>query len=956
MRKSIFWSVLIVLFTTPYVDSNAAEESFQVSTPIHEATISYQAVDKNSILVSVSDAENNPILGLTAKDFVIYKGQKKARTLLVEPLEKSKEVGLNIVFVVDNSASMKHRKAISPLLSAYEEFFRTVRPIDNIHVVVFNKKPTMKVAGHPLRVKTFNSNDIPKLRDFLRHSLTLGLTDKTVLYEAMLAGIDIVRNMPAKAHKFLVVFSDGEDINSTVEISLVGSTANKIPNFEAYSIDYMPVPSMDPFLKNFAERHGGRIWKATSATQLLPIFESFSTSLLHRYVVSYRVLDPPHGTLSIEPAELNFDMLTMTDGSTITDYIFFETGKSKINEKYVLFANRRQAKFFEEEKLKTALDRYYNVLNLVGERLKENPTVQTRIVGCNSDVGTEKGNHRLSLERAKAVKDYLNEVWEIEANRMTVQGRNLPAEATPKEVLGGQAENQRVEITYDLRPMQDKAAGKFIVEKGATKAIKARPNIVAEYGISDWQISLAGNDQELRSLSGADDLKPSYAFSFDELGREKLASLDHLNCRIKVTDIYGDTLETTTKPCPIKITKKEIIHELIPPLDGVIAVLPDSITIEEITTIDTSPLLNYVFFETGESTIPKRYLLFVDQANTKDFTQSRLRGTMEKYHHLLNIVGKRLQDNPEANITLVGCNSNYGPEKVNISLSQLRAEAVKAYLRYVWMIDPSRIIVKARNLPSAPSTNRITKGRLENQRVEIYSDSPAILNTVDSTYIEETSDTKEIQIMPKIQAGYGIVHWKLGLTSGEEILASVNGEEGLNSIHSFNLRQIGLRKISSYENISAKVEVENRKGQNFTTGKGIGVKFIKRKERVAQKMGYKVLEKYALILFDFDSSEIKDQNEWLVGRILERTSKFPDAKIKVVGHTDNIGNEDYNLKLSERRAKAVYDQLLESGTIGTGNITHKGVGLNDPLYDNDLSEGRALNRTVTVYLEYEKEE
>ncbi len=529
MKKSTFWSLLILLFATSYVNSNAAEVSFQVSTPAHEATISYQAVDNNSVLVSVSDAENNPILGLTTKDFVIFKERKRARTLSVEPLETSKEIGLNIVFVVDNSASMKHRNAISPLLFAFEEFFRTVRPIDNIHVVVFNRKPTIKVAGHPLRVKTFNSNDIPKLSGFLRHSLTHELTDKTVLYEAMLAGVDITRNMPEKAHKFLVVFSDGEDINSTIKSSLVGSYANKIPNFEAYSIDYMPASSMDPFLKNFAEGHSGRIWKATSATQLLPIFEAFSTFLLHRYVVTYRVLDPPHGTLSIEPAELHFDMLTMTDGSTVADYIFFKTGKSTIHEKYVLFANRGQANLFNEEILKTALDRYYNVLNLVGKRLKENPTVQIRIVGCNCDIGTEKGNRRLSVERSNAVKDYLNEIWDIEANRMTVQDRNLPTEATPKEVLGGQAENRRVEIIYDLMHMQDKAAGKFIAEKDATKEVKAQPNIVAEYGISDWQLSLSGNDQELKSLTGADNLKSSYAFPFDELGREKLASMDYLD-------------------------------------------------------------------------------------------------------------------------------------------------------------------------------------------------------------------------------------------------------------------------------------------------------------------------------------------------------------------------------------------------------------------------------------------
>jgi outer membrane protein OmpA-like peptidoglycan-associated protein len=131
------------------------------------------------------------------------------------------------------------------------------------------------------------------------------------------------------------------------------------------------------------------------------------------------------------------------------------------------------------------------------------------------------------------------------------------------------------------------------------------------------------------------------------------------------------------------------------------------------------------------------------------------------------------------------------------------------------------------------------------------------------------------------------------------------------------------------------------------------VTFIRRKERVAKKQGYRVVEKYALILFDFDSAAIKDRNKIVVDRIVTRMKQVPQAKVKIVGHTDNIGKPNYNLKLSERRAKAVYRQLLSAGAIAQ-TIDYVGAGPYDPPFDNGLPEGRALNRTVIIYLEYER--
>jgi outer membrane protein OmpA-like peptidoglycan-associated protein len=389
-----------------------------------------------------------------------------------------------------------------------------------------------------------------------------------------------------------------------------------------------------------------------------------------------------------------------------------------------------------------------------------------------------------------------------------------------------------------------------------------------------------------------------------------------------------------------------------------VAMEPAVLSVEELTTIDTSPMLNYVFFETGKSDIPELYHLFANQADTMTFSETNLRGTLEKYYDTLNIIGKRLVEFPEAQVRIVGCNSNYGIEQGKIDLSRGRAEAVRAYLRYIWGIDPSRMKVEARNLPAAATTNRLLEGRLENQRVEIHSDFPGILEPIKSTYVEEMSEAKEFRIFPKIQSGYGIKKWKIELKGDGTLIRSLEGEGDLKSDYAFDINDIGLRRVRSYKEITVGIEAIDEEGQIYRDEAAAtsSVKFVKKEERVAQKMGYKVLEKYALILFDFNSSVIKERNKAIVDRIVERMKKFPAAEVKVVGHTDNIGEIDYNLWLSERRAKAIYELVLSDGMTAGERITYAGAGPHDPLYDNSLPEGLALNRKVTVHVEYERNE
>ena len=157
--------------------------------------------------------------------------------------------------------------------------------------------------------------------------------------------------------------------------------------------------------------------------------------------------------------------------------------------------------------------------------------------------------------------------------------------------------------------------------------------------------------------------------------------LHTLGVTARVVDSQGVATETDTVLLPISITSQGWYDKLVGPPRGSVSIEPATLTIEELTTIDSSPFLNYIYFNEGASDIPAAYQLFRNQADARSFDARSLRDTLQKHHHILNILGQRLLQHPAAGIRLVGCNSNRGVERGKIDLSRSRAEAVKAYLR-----------------------------------------------------------------------------------------------------------------------------------------------------------------------------------------------------------------------------------------------------------------------------------
>ncbi len=103
------------------------------------------------------------------------------------------------------------------------------------------------------------------------------------------------------------------------------------------------------------------------------------------------------------------------------------------------------------------------------------------------------------------------------------------------------------------------------------------------------------------------------------------------------------------------------------------------------------------------------------------------------------------------------------------------------------------------------------------------------------------------------------------------------------------------------------------------------------------------------IRFDFDKADIKPQYRETLSRIAGVLMSVRGYSIYVYGYTDDIGTQEYNLKLSEGRAQAVRDYLVQAG-LDPKIITTKGYGESDPRVRGDSAEARTTNRRVEIGL------
>ncbi|UVJ43015.1 OmpA family protein [Pseudomonas sp. LS1212] len=103
------------------------------------------------------------------------------------------------------------------------------------------------------------------------------------------------------------------------------------------------------------------------------------------------------------------------------------------------------------------------------------------------------------------------------------------------------------------------------------------------------------------------------------------------------------------------------------------------------------------------------------------------------------------------------------------------------------------------------------------------------------------------------------------------------------------------------------------------------------------------------VLFEFDSARLTAADKVRLDKIATRLkNEAPGARLEVTGHTDSVGSDTYNQKLSQKRAQSVTDYLVESGVPRSSFVAVEGAGESQPVTDNKTADGRAMNRRVEI--------
>jgi len=155
----------------------------------------------------------------------------------------------------------------------------------------------------------------------------------------------------------------------------------------------------------------------------------------------------------------------------------------------------------------------------------------------------------------------------------------------------------------------------------------------------------------------------------------------------------------------------------------------------------------------------------------------------------------------------------------------------------------------------------------------------------------------------------------------------------------------GLRGDLRTQLEDARVQAENRQNQLYEALHQIEGRFA----RISQEARGTIVS-LADILFDFDQATLKRDVEFSLVRVATILNQFPEMNVQVEGHTDNIGAPEYNLDLSQRRARAVYDFLV-SQNVPPERLSVEGYGMTRPVADNGTEEGRQRNRRVDLVIQ-----
>jgi len=369
-------------------------------------------------------------------------------------------------------------------------------------------------------------------------------------------------------------------------------------------------------------------------------------------------------------------------------------------------------------------------------------------------------------------------------------------------------------------------------------------------------------------------------------------------------------------------------------------------------------MLSYIFFDSLSTTIPQRYNL-LDSNGAKSFNDRELpSATLGVYHQILNIVGKRLRENPDSRLTITGCRDEYSE---GAAIAKGRAEAVRDYFVNTWGISPKRLRIVVRGRPATESNPDYPEGRAENRRVELNTDDNTdvfapvvVVESARQTSLEAKNDGKidssDINFIPTVVSAAGLKRWELSITGDSSNIRTYEGNGDIPSNIMWDLKTAGGDPPGVQGHLNYTLSATDITGQSVTSVPktlDINQRMLTR-ERGQETTEQRTIEKYSLIVFQYNAKDISHANQLAAEQIAKHIT--PESHVTISGYTDQLGTDDYDKALAEGRAENVARILRKDANIPDSNITVNGIGKTD-LFPNDTPEGRFFCRTVQVLVE-----
>lgn len=266
----------------------------------------------------------------------------------------------------------------------------------------------------------------------------------------------------------------------------------------------------------------------------------------------------------------------------LLNYVFFEENSSEIPVRYRPLSREQTREFTETNLMQTVtaaslkakqvrgIDNYYHVLNIFGKRLRDDARLTARIIGCNSDVAAERGNMRLSQERAEAVRRYLTATWGIDEKRLKAQARNKPERASNNTDSDGAAENRRVEILLEPQDAMSPVASDEVLWTAEPDIVRLSCMATSQEDITEWSLDLlaapagapttppssSGKQRIITTLSGAGTPPATldYRLSGADLqGIGAVAKTARMQFRLRAINRAGQFIAAQTLPTLVSL-------------------------------------------------------------------------------------------------------------------------------------------------------------------------------------------------------------------------------------------------------------------------------------------------------------------------------------------------------------------------------------------------------------------